>query len=139
MYYYFVFISDLDLVNPFHEIVDIFIGQDYVSCFVPLEFCRGIRHEPYDVKTPMRYVIHGTNSTHIVSSVVSNFLSTMRLQDYVNKLWELVQCDFVVATGLSAKDSYVVSFLDKYYSFVDGHWQVHIFWKQKWLDVTKQL
>ena len=84
------------------------------------------------MRTPLGYVIHGPNSTHIVGhSVVSNFVSTMGLQDDVNILWELDQCDLSVDAGLSVEDRYVASFWDKYSSFVDGHWQVPIPWKQK--------
>ena len=36
-----------DLVNPFHETVDILIGQDYGSSFLLLEVCRGTKDEPY--------------------------------------------------------------------------------------------
>ena len=54
----------------------------------------------------------------------------MRLQDEVNRLWELDQCDLSAYTGLSAEDRYVVSFWDKYSGFIDGHWQVLIPWKQ---------
>ena len=75
----------LDLVNPFHGTVDILIGQDNASCFLPLEVCKGTRDEPYAVRTPLGYVIHGPNSTHIVGHSV---VSTMGLQDDVNRLWE---------------------------------------------------
>ena len=53
----------------------------------------------------MGYVIHGPNSTHIVGhSVVSNFVSTMGLQDDVSRLWELDRGDLSADTGLSAED-----------------------------------
>ena len=46
-------LEGLDLVNPFHGTVDILIGQDYASCFLPLEVCKGTRDEPYAVRTPI--------------------------------------------------------------------------------------
>ena len=77
-------LSGLDLVNPFHATVDVLIGQDYASCFLPLEVCKGIRDEPFAVRTPLGYVIHGHKSTHIVGhSVVSNFVSKICVSGFM--------------------------------------------------------
>ena len=122
-------LRDLELVNTFHETVDILIGQD--EFFLPLAVYSGAKDEHYAVKTPLGYVIHCPNSTHIVGrSVVSNCVSTTSYQDDVNRFWELDQCDLSTDTGLSVDDRYVVSFREKYSSFAAGHWQVPIPWKQ---------
>ena len=72
------------------------IGQDYADCFQPLELLKGNKNESYAVRTPLGYVVHGSNSQHVASNcVVSNLVSVSTLQGDVNRLWELDQFDIV--------------------------------------------
>ena len=40
-------LRDVDFVSTFDHEVDLLIGQDYASCFVPLEVRKGLKNEPY--------------------------------------------------------------------------------------------
>ena len=54
-------LRDIDFVSTFDHEVDLLIGQDYASCFVPLEIRKGLKNEPYAVRTPLGYVVNGGN------------------------------------------------------------------------------
>ena len=55
-------LREIDAISSFDHEVDLLIGQDYACCFVPLDVLKGQQDEPYAVKTPLGYVIHGANS-----------------------------------------------------------------------------
>ena len=87
---------NIDVIDDFDGSIDLLIGQDYADCFQPLELLKGNKNEPYAVRTPLGYVVHGPNSQHVVSNcVVSNLVSASTLQRDVNRLWELDQFDIV--------------------------------------------
>ena len=87
---------NIDVIDNFDGRVDLLIGQDYADCFQPLELLKGNKNEPYAVRIPLGYVVHGPNSQHVASNcVVSNLVSTSTLQRDVNKLRQLDQFDIV--------------------------------------------
>ena len=87
---------NIDVIDDFDGSIDLLIGQDYADCFQPLELLKGNKNEPYVVRTPLGYVVHGPNSQHVASNcVVSNLVSVSTLQGDVNRLWEVDQFDIV--------------------------------------------
>ena len=87
---------NIDVIDNFDGCIDLLIGQDYADCFQPLELLKGNKNEPYAVRIPLGYVVHGPNSQYVASNcVVSNLVSASTLQRDVNRLWELDQFDIV--------------------------------------------
>ena len=87
---------NIDVIDNFDGRIDLLIGQDYADCFQPLELLKGNKNEPYAVRIPLGYVVHGPNSQHVASNcAVSNLVSTSTLQRDVNKLRQLDQFDIV--------------------------------------------
>ena len=54
----------IDVVTSVDHDVDLLIGQDYASCFVPLDVRKGRHNEPYAVRTPLGYVVNGVNNDY---------------------------------------------------------------------------
>ena len=124
------YLYSLDLVDNFDGHIDVLIGQDYASCFMPIDVYRGSNDEPYAVRTPLGYTINGLHPLCCVNqSIVSNFIttSTCTIDNDIHRLWELDQCD--VSDGLSVDDNHVISMWDNKCRFFDGHWEVPIPWK----------
>ena len=87
---------NIDVIDDFDGSIDLLIGQDYADCFQPLELLKGNKNEPYAVRTPLGYVVHGPNSQHVASNcVVSNLVYASTLQRDVNRLRQLDQFDIV--------------------------------------------
>ena len=57
-------LKDIDVVTSVDHDVDLLIGQDYASCFVPLDVRKGRHNEPYAVRTPLGYVVNGVNNDY---------------------------------------------------------------------------
>ena len=76
------YMNGIDVKDRFDGHIDLLIGQYYAECFQPLHLIKGNRNDPYDVKTPLGYVIHGPNTGHVAShSVVSNLLSASEIEN----------------------------------------------------------
>ena len=112
--------------------IDLLIGQDYAECVQPLHLIKGNIHDPYAVKTPLGYVIHGPNTGHIANhSVVSNLLSASEIENDIHKLWELDQSDILPRDDtISLEDKHVLSFWERNTKTVDGKWHIPIPWKK---------
>ena len=124
---------NIDVIDNFDGRIDLLIGQDYADCFQPLELLKGNKNEPYAVRTPLGYVVHGPNSQHVASNcVVSNLVSASTLQRDVNRLWELDQFDIAPDAKciMSDDDDYVLSMWEDRSRFNDGHWHVPIPWNK---------
>ena len=57
-------LKDIDVVTSVDHDVDLLIGQDYASCFVPLDVRKGRHNKPYAVRTPLGYVVNGVNNDY---------------------------------------------------------------------------
>ena len=83
---------EIDAISSFDHEVDLLIGQDYACCFIPLDVLKGQQDEPYAVKTPLGYVIHGANSDNqCYNSTVSHSISTLMTACCTDKLRD--ECD----------------------------------------------
>lgn len=124
------YLSGIDVIDNFDGHIDLLLGQDYADCFIPLQLLKGNKNEPYAVRTPLGYVLHGPNSLHSTChTVVSNFITTSQIEEDIAKLWDFDQFDLSSETCMSLDDNHVKSFWDKETNFVDGHWQIPIPWK----------
>ena len=58
-------LKDIDVTTSVDHDVNLLIGQeDYASCFVPLDVRKGRHDEPYAVRTPLGYIVNGTNNNY---------------------------------------------------------------------------
>ena len=124
-------LKGLDFVNPFHQKVDLLIGQYYASCFIPLDVCKGKKNEPYAILTPLGYalnVINGIDKHHKL--FVSHLISMTTIEHDINTLWEIDQCD-LSSSGCSLEDNQVLALWDEESVLVDNHWTIPILWKDK--------
>ena len=91
-------LREIDPISSFNHEVDLLIGQDYACCFVPLDVLKGQQDEPYAVKTPLGYVIHGANSDNqCYNSTVSHSISTLMTACCTGKLSD--ECDMKMPHG----------------------------------------
>ena len=123
-------LADLSIV-PSCQHADILIGQDFAEALIPLEVRQGGKGEPFAVRTMFGWSINGP--AHHKSSTgkraISHFVSTMSIDDRVNKMWNIENERFASNTAMSADDKRVLELWDSKVQKVDGHYQLPIPWK----------
>ena len=127
-------LRDIDFVSTFDHEVDLLIGQDYASCFVPLEIRKGLKNEPYAVRTPLGYVVNGGNGGYH-NSAISHLISTTTIERDISKLWELDQYDTSPTCGYTQDERRVIDLWDDQSVLVDKHWVIPIPWNDKVPDL----
>ena len=127
-------LRDIDFVSTFDHEVDLLIGQDYASCFVPLEVRKGLKNEPYAVRTPLGYVVNGGNGGYH-NSAISHLISTTTIERDISKLWELDQYDTSPTCGYTQDERRVIDLWDDQSVLVDKHWVIPIPWNDKVPDL----
>ena len=130
--------------------VDLLIGQDNAEALIPLEVRRGKVGEPFAVRTVLGWSLHGNTGCHsdlcglvkagkVSHRVVTHFIQSDsvisarldRLEDRVEKLWELDQEGLAgVECAMSGEDEQVIRLWDENVIVVDGHYELPIPWKE---------
>ena len=79
-------LKDIDVSTSVGHDVDLLIGQDYASCFVPLDVRKGRHNEPYAVRTPLGYVVNGAyNDYGYQDTTVSHLISSSKTKYSIDK------------------------------------------------------
>lgn len=109
--------------------VQLLIGQDQSEALLPLEIRKGLRGEPFAVRTLFGWALNGPNVTSNVPGrrVVANFVKTMAQTDRdfssLIRMDDEGLCDDV---GMSKQDKYVVQLWEQECVKVDGRYQLPI-------------
>ena len=78
--------KDIDVVTSVDHDVDLLIGQDYASCFVPLDVRKGHHNEPYAVRTPLGYVVNDVNNDYgYQDTTVSHLILASKTECSIDK------------------------------------------------------
>ena len=122
--------------------VDLLIGQDNSEALIPLEIKKGKRGEPFAVRTLFGWCINGPQDKPppVSQRVIANFVTTMNIEDTVNKLWN-IESEAIVHDEMSwsQEDKRVVNLWDSECRLVDGHYELPIPWKNKDAEIPNKI
>ena len=97
---------------PGNVIVDILIGQDYPFLLRPLEVRSGANGEPFAIRSILGWAMNGPVSSQPTSRrVISNFVSTVAIEEKLDRLWEVDNLDDM--PSLSPEDTRVIELWDR--------------------------
>ena len=113
---------------PGNVIVDILIGQDYPFLLRPLEVRSGANGEPFAIRSILGWAMNGPVSSQPTSRrVISNFVSTVAIEEKIDRLWEVDNLDDM--PSLSPEDTRVIELWDRCCTVVDGHFELPVPWR----------
>ena len=134
-YAHFADIGPIPAYSSDRITVDLLIGQDTSEALIPLEVRRGKPGEPFATRTLFGWCVNGNSSSDKVRrSVVSNFVSSVSVEDDIDRLWR-VENEGVDDLSWSVEDHTVIALWDRECKLVDGHYELPIPWK----DVNEPL
>lgn len=113
--------------------VDVLIGQDHADALVPLQVRRGKEGEPFAIRTLLGWSVNGpvTSNVKVGKSVISNFITTSKLESDIQKLWDIENENASGDdSGWSQEDKHVIELWDKQVRMVGNHYQLPIPWRE---------
>lgn len=121
-------LADLDLGASIGE-VDVLVGQDHAEALIPLEIRKGVKGDPFAVRTILGWSVNGPlrYNSIVRREVISNFVTTQVHED-LHRIWEIEQ-DSISKTSLSVEDQKVIELWDKEVKFENSHYTLPIPWK----------
>ena len=112
--------------------VDVLIGQDNSEALVPLEIRKGVKGDPFAIRTVLGWSVNGpVSSTRCVNrNVISNFVTANPIQKDIDNLWDIENENASrEKLGWSQSDREVIELWDKTVEKVNGHFQLPIPWR----------